>query len=171
MGLVNILEGNIYIRTALGQEGEQFKVYKIRTMEPNADSRYKELVSANGLDELGKPADDDRILPRRRFLRRYGIDELPQIYNIFKREMSLVGIRPKDKEAWSFFPEDHIRRALKHKPGLMGVNYARLNSSLDEMMESESQYLDKKEEHPLLTDIEYFFRILYQIIFCGLRSK
>ena len=168
MGLDYIL----YRREALGKDGRKIRVYKFRTMELDAEHSWSSVVSANGRDELGKPINDPRLTRIGKTLRRYWIDEIPQLYNIIiSRDMSLVGIRPRPEEDWSLLPEGYKESALKHKPGLMGVNYARLNSSLDEMMESESQYLDKKEEHPLLTDIEYFFRILYQIIFRGLRSK
>lgn len=140
-------------------------------MEHDADSRWQELVSANGLDELGKPANDDRVIPERRFLRTYGIDELPQLYNIVKREMSLVGIRPKDKKAWSSFPEQHICRALRYKPGFCGIHYARSSKNFQDVLDAESDYLDQKEKHPISTDIKYFFLILYNILFKGMRSR
>ena len=171
MSLEHLLESNIYVRIALGKDGTLFNVYKIRTMGHDADSKWEELISTNGADELGKPASDGRIIPSRRFLRKYGLDEIPQIYNIARREMSLVGIRPRDEKAWSLFPESHVNSALRYKPGFFGVHYARPNKDFQDLLKAESTYLDQKDQHPVLTDIKYFFLIFYNIIFKGMRSR
>src|SRR3989344_4817485 len=110
-----------YIRKALGKDCELINVPKFRTMYDDADNSLEDLVNSNGLDEKGKIKNDPRITKIGRVLRKYGIDELPQIpYNlIIKRNMKLVGIRPKPEKVWKRYPESHKIRALKNKPGFM----------------------------------------------------
>ncbi len=85
----------IYRQRRAGLGGMPFTLYKLRTMHPDADARKAELLGAN---ELGWPvfkiARDPRLLPCGRFLRRTSIDELPQLWNVLKGDMSLVGPRP-----------------------------------------------------------------------------
>ncbi|MBI4159530.1 sugar transferase [Candidatus Woesearchaeota archaeon] len=165
------LEDLFYVREALGKDGKEFSMYKLRSMSPDADSHWHELVQSNNVDHLGKPANDPRITPLGRTLRRYWLDEIPELYHVLRRQMSLVGIRPRDEKAWSLYPPSHRQRALRYSPGLMGVQYSRFNKSLQELIEAESQYLDQKEKHPLLTDLKYFFLIWYNITFKGMRSR
>ena len=110
MGLDYIL----YRREALGKDGRKIRVYKFRTMELDAEHSWSSVVSANGRDELGKPINDPRLTRIGKTLRRYWIDEIPQLYNIIiSRDMSLVGIRPRPEEDWSLFPEGYKESALK----------------------------------------------------------
>ena len=158
------LEDLIYFYKPLGQNQIPFTAAKIRTMYPGSDKKRDEIVNSNGTNHLGKPKDDPRAIPSRRFLRKFWIDELPQIINVLLGQMKLVGIRPKTKEVWASYPLDHKKRALLQKPGLIGVNYASPTST-------EQDYLNDYERSGLRTDIHYFLDIAYNIIVNGQRSE
>jgi len=164
------LEGLLYVRKALGKEGRKIKLYKIRTMIPNADEFLEEIFDRD-FDHHGHPNEDERITGIGRFLRRYWIDEIPQFYNLFKGDLKLVGIRPLPEEWWKLYPPELKNRALKEKPGLMGVQYAyKAGDGFEDHVERLGQYLDERGISPTLTDVKYFFKILSNIIFRGVRG-
>ncbi len=106
----------------VGRNGRLFDCLKIRTMVPNAEALEDELRRAhNGPDDvLFKLADDPRITRVGRFLRRYSIDELPQLWNVLCGHMSLVGPRPALPHEVARFTEEEKRR-LRVRPGLSGL--------------------------------------------------
>ena len=110
--------GPIFTQTRVGRDGREFKLFKFRTMVPNAEQKLKELLKYN---EMTGPAfkikDDPRITRAGRFLRRSGIDELPQLINILMGDMSIVGPRPPlPREVAKY--NDYQRQRLYITPGL-----------------------------------------------------
>jgi lipopolysaccharide/colanic/teichoic acid biosynthesis glycosyltransferase len=89
-----------FVQVRIGKDSKQFRIYKLRTMVPDADARLTALLEEQGTGDspLFKVANDPRITPVGRILRRYSIDELPQLVNVLKGEMSLVGPRPHRAE-------------------------------------------------------------------------
>ncbi|MDR3415445.1 MAG: sugar transferase [Nevskia sp.] len=118
--------GDILFRhTRVGKGGRAFKVYKFRTMVPNADQVLRELIANNPqLREEWlrdhKLKDDPRVTRIGRFLRKTSLDELPQLWNVLKGEMSLVGPRPVIREELRKYGRA-ARYYLAVKPGLTGV--------------------------------------------------
>lgn len=160
-----------YIPEVLGKNGEPFRFYKIRTMQRDADDSLDRVLTEQGLDSCGKVCDDPRITSRGKFLRRYWIDELPQLLNLARGDLRLVGIRPKSERMWVEYPEEHKERALHYKPGWMGIHYAFMEcKNFQDVVKVEQRYMDEKEQYPLWTDVKYFFLVLYNVLFCGLRS-
>lgn len=108
----------IFRQIRVGQSGQLFMVYKFRTME--ADRRRQELdIEGDDQRVSHKRADDPRLRPLGRVLRRWSLDELPQLWNVVRGEMSLVGPRPELPVIVSrFAPWQHERHAVK--PGLTG---------------------------------------------------
>ncbi len=134
----------------LGQYEKPIIIHKIRTMHINADNDLSAVIKENGLDSLGKIIDDPRIIvPWGKIMRRYFIDELPQIYDVQRGVLSLVGIRPKSEEYWKRYPLKHKKRALQYKPGLFGVPYYYINlRDFQDCVQAEEKYLFRKEiEH------------------------
>jgi exopolysaccharide biosynthesis polyprenyl glycosylphosphotransferase len=84
----------LFRQTRIGRHGDEFEVLKFRTMVPDADERKQELLERNEAAPLFKIADDPRVTPIGRILRRYSLDELPQLYNVLRGDMSIVGPRP-----------------------------------------------------------------------------
>jgi exopolysaccharide biosynthesis polyprenyl glycosylphosphotransferase len=108
-------------QTRVGKDGTEFVLYKLRTMYSGAEERQQAL---NGHNETGgvlfKMREDPRVTPLGRWLRRYSLDELPQLLNVLRGQMSLVGPRPPLPCEVAQYPED-VRRRLVVKPGLTGL--------------------------------------------------
>ncbi|MFH0777490.1 MAG: sugar transferase, partial [Candidatus Eisenbacteria bacterium] len=136
----------LYKQRRVGKDGREFTLYKFRSMVTGDDSRYREYVKAfvengkaAGVDSRGrkiyKIADDPRITRVGRFLRKTSLDEFPQILNVLKGEMSLVGPRPCLPYEWELY-EDWQRERLSVTPGLTGLWQVtgRSNVSFNEMV-------------------------------------
>ena len=105
----------------VGLHGKIFKMYKFRTMKNNAHELRKQLENLNkGKGPLFKIENDPRLINGAQFIRNYSLDELPQLLNILKGEMSLVGPRPLFKEDTQMFEKSYMRR-LNVLPGLTGL--------------------------------------------------
>ena len=113
--------GPAFFRQArVGRMGTKFEVIKFRTMYTDAEERLAQLVDQNESDGLlFKIRDDPRITPIGRFLRRTSLDELPQLINVLKGEMSLVGLRPLPADDGDFLGD--VRRRLLVRPGMTGL--------------------------------------------------
>lgn len=110
-----------YEQIRIGRNGRRFKFYKFRTMVVGADAMQKDLMDRNEMDGLMfKIKDDPRIFGVGKFMRKFSIDELPQFWNVFKGEMSLVGTRPPTEEEFKQY-ELHHKARLGIKPGLTGM--------------------------------------------------
>ena len=136
----------LYSQERLGLNGRCFKVYKFRTMVNNADELQKELQEMNEADgPVFKIKNDPRIIPYIGvFLRRTSLDELPQLINVLKGEMSLVGPRPpipKEVDDYSIWQ----RRRLSMKPGmtcLWQIAPWRNELSFQQWMKLDLMYID-----------------------------
>ena len=121
VGLLVRLDGGpaIFAQTRVGRFGREFKMFKFRSMRPDAEQRLAEVLSANQ-HQTGvtfKIKNDPRVTPIGRWLRRFSLDELPQFYNVLIGDMSLVGPRPPlPREVALYSLAD--RRRLAVKPGL-----------------------------------------------------
>ncbi len=131
----------------LGKDGKIFKVYKYRTMQENGDKLLQEYLEKNPdeveyFKKFHKYKNDPRVTKIGRFLRESSLDELPQIINILRREMSFVGPRPYVVEERAIL-KDNAKLILKVKPGLTGlwqVN-GRSNLTFKERVELERWYI------------------------------
>ena len=111
----------VFRQERVGKDGQLFVLYKFRTMVVNAEARLIELRNLNDTDgELFKMRSDPRVTPVGRWLRRFSLDELPQLVNVLKGDMSLVGPRPPLAREVAGYPAD-MRRRLVVKPGLTGL--------------------------------------------------
>ncbi len=142
----------LFKQERIGQGGKPFTIFKFRSMFNNAEETLDELVDLDDLEEpVFKLEDDPRITPLGRFLRRWSLDELPQFWNVFKGDMSLIGPRPEEARIVARYTDWH-RRRLAVKPGLSGpmqVN-GRGNLRLDERVKLELDYI---ENYALWRDI------------------
>jgi exopolysaccharide biosynthesis polyprenyl glycosylphosphotransferase len=111
----------LFIQTRVGKGGEPFKIYKFRTMVVDAEARLTEIRARNESDGvLFKIRKDPRITAIGARLRKSSLDELPQLINVLRGEMSLVGPRPALPEEAAKYA-DYVRRRLVVKPGLTGM--------------------------------------------------
>lgn len=139
-------EGNVlYTQTRLGKNGRPFTMYKFRCMVSDADQRWSELVrSTDGADRrLFKDPNDPRLTRTGKWLRKMSLDELPQLWNVLKGDMSLIGPRPPlPKEVAEY--EEWQKQRLLVRPGLTGlwqVN-GRSDLSFDEMIHLDLYYAE-----------------------------
>ena len=110
-----------YRQTRVGVMGRHFSMVKFRSMIPDADSVRPDLAAHNDVDGvLFKMKEDPRVTPIGRFLRKHSLDELPQLFNVVRGEMSLVGPRPALPEEVAGYEAD-VRRRLLVQPGLTGL--------------------------------------------------
>jgi exopolysaccharide biosynthesis polyprenyl glycosylphosphotransferase len=111
----------LFTQTRVGRDGRSFRIYKFRTMVVDAEQRKKELLAVHDKDHvLFKLRKDPRVTAIGAHLRRWSVDELPQLINVFLGDMSLVGPRPALPEEADKYAE-HVRRRLVVKPGLTGL--------------------------------------------------
>ncbi|MPY97778.1 MAG: exopolysaccharide biosynthesis polyprenyl glycosylphosphotransferase [Actinophytocola sp.] len=110
-----------YRQRRVGKDGTEFTIVKFRTMHSDADQRLAELAASNdGAGPLFKLRADPRITRVGAVLRRYSLDELPQLFNVLGGSMSLVGPRPPLPSECAEYPP-HVRRRLLVKPGMTGL--------------------------------------------------
>jgi len=155
----------------VGKNGKSIFVYKFRTMYPYSEYLQDFVLRKFGYAESGKPAHDFRVTTWGKFLRRFWLDELPQLINLFKGEMRILGIRPISHRFLQEFPE-HIRKIRgKYKPGCIPAYIPLLKQSKDGFIEAETIYLLLKEKAPFKTDLIFFWKALYNIATNKIRSE
>lgn len=158
----------IFTQNRIGKNGKEFKFYKFRSMVPNADEvlfRTLEMdkVAAEEYKKNKKFKNDPRITKVGKVIRKLSIDELPQLINVLKGDMSIIGNRPylpREKEDMEEYYEDII----KTKPGITGywqVN-GRSKTSFKERLELEKYY---SNNYSLILDIKIFFKTFTAVLF------
>ncbi len=153
-----------YASKRVGLKGEHFDCYKFRTMIPNADKKKKDLLDKNERDGgvLFKMENDPRITSLGKTLRKYSIDELPQLFNVLKGDMSLIGPRPHLPEEVEKYPKEDLQ-ILSLKPGLTG--FAQINGRSDLSFEDEMKYETfYLKNWSIWLDIIIFFKTLMIVL-------
>ena len=135
----------LYPWDVIGRGGRPFRGYKFRTMVRNADEVKIQLIDKNEMNgPVFKMADDPRITPIGKVLRKYSIDELPQLWSVLKGDMSLVGPRPAGPHEWVAY-EPWQRRKLSVTPGitcLWQVSGRNKIKDFDEWVRLDLEYID-----------------------------
>lgn len=142
----------IFVQTRVGRDGKLFQFYKFRSMCPNAEEKLEELLKYNEMDGPAfKMQDDPRITKVGRFIRKSSIDELPQLINVFRGEMSIVGPRPPlPREVEQY--DSYAMQRLLITPGLTcywQIKPYRNRLSFEEWVELDVQYI---KDRSFLTD-------------------
>jgi exopolysaccharide biosynthesis polyprenyl glycosylphosphotransferase len=134
----------LFTQIRVGKDGRVFRIYKFRTMVVDAEQRKNELLASNDTDGvLFKLRKDPRVTAVGMHLRRWSIDELPQLFNVILGDMSLVGPRPALPDEAEKYTE-HVHRRLVVKPGITGlwqVN-GRSDLSWDESVRLDLRYVE-----------------------------
>ncbi|HYC82868.1 MAG TPA: sugar transferase [Solirubrobacterales bacterium] len=140
-----------------GKEGVPFTLLKFRTMVANAEALLPELIDLESLEQPAfKIQNDPRVTRSGRFLRRTSLDELPQLINVLRGEMSLVGPRPEEESVVALYDERQ-RGRLAIKPGMTGPMqvYGRSDLTFEERLAMERDYLDNLS---IFTDLQILMR-------------
>ncbi len=144
--LIKITAGGqvLYRQTRCGLNGRRFTLYKFRTMIEGAEERQRELLHLNEMDgPVFKLKQDPRVTWIGRFLRRFSLDELPQLWNVLRGDMSLVGPRPPIPDEVARY-QRWQRRRLSMKPGLtcLWQISGRNQIDFDRWMKLDLEYID-----------------------------
>ena len=144
--------GPIFAQTRVGRDGEEFTFYKFRSMCPNAEAKLEGLLPQNEMNgPVFKIKDDPRITRVGKFIRMTSIDELPQLWNVLKGEMSIVGPRPAIPREVAQY-DAYEKQRLMVTPGLTcfwQIQPNRNNLSFEEWVELDIKYI---QERSFLTD-------------------
>jgi hypothetical protein len=127
----------------VGLDGEMLLTHKVRSMYPYSEFLQKQIFEDHGLSANGKFKNDFRLTEYGRFLRRYWLDELPQLYDWLRGDIKLVGMRATSPHTAGF----------------------------EEIVETEFTYLRRYAEAPIRTDVRYLWATFRDIVFRGVRSK
>lgn len=153
-----------YSQTRQGKDNKPFKLYKFRSMCPDAETKKKEILKYNEMDgPVFKMKDDPRITKVGKFIRKYSIDELPQLLNILKGDMAIVGPRPPLPEEVERYTPYQMQRLLI-KPGLtcFWQAYGRSTLSFDDWMDMDMRYIKRRSIH---LDIQLILKTIHAVIF------
>ncbi len=135
-----------FIQERVGFSKRRFRLYKFRTMVPGAEEKLAQFENLNeGSGPVFKIKNDPRITPLGKFLRKTSIDELPQLVNVLKGDMSLVGPRPLPVRDYNGFDQDWQRRRFSVRPGITCLWQVdgRSNTPFEKWMELDMQYIDQ----------------------------
>ena len=150
----------IFSQKRIGLKGKEFKMYKLRSMVEDAEKLKKDLMKSNEMSgPMFKMKDDPRVTRVGKFIRKTSIDELPQLVNVLRGDMSLVGPRPSlPKEVKKFKP--WMKKRLEVKPGLtcFWQVSGRNNIDFEDWMKLDIKYV---EERSFLVDIKLIFKTFF----------
>ena len=150
-------ESPIFIQSRVGKDGKEFRFFKFRTMYPDAEAHLEQLLARNEMNgPVFKIKDDPRITKVGKFLRRTSMDELPQLWNVFKGDMSLVGPRPALPRETAQYDEE-ARKRLAVTPGLTcywQIQPRRNSLSFEEWLALDMKYI---RERSFLVDWKILF--------------
>jgi exopolysaccharide biosynthesis polyprenyl glycosylphosphotransferase len=154
----------LFRQTRSGHGGKPFTLLKFRSMVVDAETRKEELLAFNERSRVAfKMKNDPRVTPTGRIIRKTSLDELPQLFNVLKGDMSLVGPRPlpveeeKDYAAWH-------RRRLEVMPGLTGLWQvsSRDDSDFDNWVRMDIRYIEK---HSIMLDFVLLLKTIPAVLF------
>ena len=170
----DVPSGSLLIKLQrVGKNRKLIGVYKFRTMYSYSEYLQPYIYEHNHLQQGGKFADDYRVTPWGKWMRKLWLDALPMFINFFKGEMKLVGVRPLSRQYFSLYTPEMQELRTRVKPGLLPPFYYDKHTpkTIEEVQASERRYVEACLRHPILTDIKYFFGTIGNIIFRGKTSK
>lgn len=137
----------LYVSQRVGKDGKVFKFYKFRTMVDRADEQLDDLLKDNEVEGgvIFKMKNDPRITKVGKFLRKTSIDELPQLFNVFLGNMTLVGPRPCTVREYEQYNDHHKKRlAVKQGMTCLWQVSGRSNLSFEKQIELDLEYIQKR---------------------------
>ena len=153
----------IFRQERVGQHGRVFTMFKFRTMVADAEARLREILDLDALDEpVFKFENDARVTRVGRFLRKSSLDELPQLFNVLRGEMSLVGPRPEERaivERYNIWQ----RRRLKVKPGITGLQQV-MNRGIPDLAERIKYDIYYIRRQSFLLDLSILLRTIFVVL-------
>lgn len=155
----------------LGKGNKPIRIYKFRTMHPYSEFLQEYVYKKCGLQKGGKLKNDFRVTGWGKVMRKLWLDELPMLYNWVRGDLKLFGVRPLSIHYFSLYPKELQELRRKVKPGLVPPFYADMPVTFEEICESEKRYILAYLKSPVKTQVVYFWRAFYNIVFKGARSQ
>ena len=166
----------LFSQERIGQNGKKFRIYKIRTMYPDAEERKKELMGKNKIGDghMFKMDFDPRVIGNKivdgeektgigQFIRDHSLDEFPQFFNVLKGDMSIVGTRPPTIDEWEKY-EQHHRARMSVKPGITGLWQVSGRSSItdfEKVVDLDTSYIRRWS---LILDIRIILKTAAEVL-------
>lgn len=148
-----------FVQERIGKNGVNFSVYKFRSMVENAENMGTGLFSY---------ADDPRVTKVGNFIRRTSLDELPQIFNVLKGNMSLVGPRPIVTYEYGDYADfgPVLRKRFTVKPGITGLaqTTGRNENTWERKVELDNQYVDRLKKYGIWEDIKILIKTIFVVM-------
>jgi len=160
----NVPNGILLKMRRISKGGKFIGIYKIRTMHPYSQYIQDYVVKMNGYNEVGKPNYDFRITAWSSIFRKLHIDELPQLLNVLKGDLNIVGVRPLTKFGFESLPLDLQQERIKYKPGCIPPNVSLGLTGFDGVIKAERIYLRSRKRYGILINFKYFWMAVYNII-------
>jgi lipopolysaccharide/colanic/teichoic acid biosynthesis glycosyltransferase len=157
--------------TKVGLDGTLLSTHKVRSMYPYSEFLQKQIFEEHGLVGTGKFKNDFRLTEYGRWLRRYWIDEVPQIYDWLRGDIKLSGLRATSPHYLSLYPREFVELYIRVKPGLVPPLFNESTQGFDQVVAVEMDYLESYQTSPTLTDWRVLWATFQDIVFRGVRSK
>lgn len=153
----------IFSQIRLTKDGKPFKMYKFRSMCIDAEAKFAEVQKENKSDGLAFKSDDDpRITKIGKFIRKTSIDELPQLINVLKGDMSIIGPRPPlPREVVLYTPRQMERLLVKGGLSCICQTEGRSDMEFDKWVESDIEYIQRRS---LGFDVKLFFKTILAVV-------
>jgi lipopolysaccharide/colanic/teichoic acid biosynthesis glycosyltransferase len=155
----------------VGLDGKSIYTHKIRTMYAFSEFLQRRIFEDHGLASTGKFRNDFRLTEFGKFLRKYWLDELPQVFDWLRGDVKLVGIRATSRHFLSLYPRNFLELYVQVKPGLIPPIFSESTNGFAQIVEVELTYLQHYWAQPLRTDVRYLVQTFNDIVFKGIRSR
>ncbi len=155
----------------VGLDGQMLRTHKVRSMYAFSEFLQKQIFDDNGLTTTGKFRNDFRLTEYGKYLRRYWIDELPQLYDWLRGDIKLVGMRATSPHFLSLYTSEFIDLYVRVKPGLIPPLPSDACPSFEQFMQYEFSYLKRYIHAPVRTDAGLLWNTLTDILHQGVRGS
>jgi hypothetical protein len=156
--------GLLFKMPRISKGGKIIGVYKIRTMHPYSEYLQDYVVKMNGYNVVGKPNKDFRLTHWGKILRKLHLDELPQLLNVLKGELNIVGVRPISNFGFQALPADLQKDRIKYKPGCIPPNVSLGKTGFEGVIAAERQYLAERGKRGSIVHFKYFWMAMRNLL-------
>jgi lipopolysaccharide/colanic/teichoic acid biosynthesis glycosyltransferase len=155
--------GLLFKMPRISKGGKSIGVYKIRTMHPYSEFLQNYVVRMNGYNEVGKPNRDFRLTAWGKIIRKLHLDELPQLLNVVKGELAIVGVRPISRFGFESLPKDLQENRIQYKPGCIPPNVSLGLTGFEGVIKAERRYLRERHQYGPFINLKYFFLAFFHL--------
>lgn len=157
--------GVLYKMPRVSKGGKIIGIYKLRSMHPYSEYIQDYLVRINGYDSTGKPNNDFRLTSWGKVMRKLHVDEMPQLLNVAKGELNIIGVRPLSKFGYNALPLDLQIERIKYKPGCIPPSISIGVNGFEGVIKAERIYLRTlSRKQKLMTNIKYFYSAVLNLV-------